>query len=218
MLDLLIENFKLIVLFVLIGSTILLAEIAPNQQRRMAARQAAAAKQACVSVSKSIRPRCFPVRLLVVAAALISIWTALPASAAVVFSDDIGGKLEDYTSKFLQLRRSSETIVIDGKCFSACTMLLGILSPNRICATQNAVLGFHAAWMYDTAGHRIPSPAGTRELMKTYPASIRVWLSRNGGLRPRMTYLQGRALAALVRPCAAGGAARRSARPSEAKR
>ncbi len=144
-------------------------------------------------------------RSLLVAAALITTWTIVPASAAVVLADDIGGKMEDYTSKFQQLRRSGEAVVIDGKCFSACTMVLGILPSNRICATQNAVLGFHAAWMYDTAGKRVPSPVGTRDLMKTYPSSVRAWISRNGGLRPQMTYLQGSALAAIVRPCASGG-------------
>ena len=145
-----------------------------------------------------------PMRLLLAVAAVIFTWTALPASAAVVLSDDIGGKMEDYTSKFQRLRTSGEAVVIDGKCYSACTIVLGVLPPNRVCATPNAVFGFHAAWMYDTAGNRVPSPAGTKDLMKAYPASVRAWISRNGGLRSDMMYLQGRELAAVVRPCAAG--------------
>jgi hypothetical protein len=156
-------------------------------------------------------------RLLLIAAALISTWTVLPASAAVVLSDDIGGKMEDYISRFRQLRRSGETVVIDGKCYSACTMVLGLLPSNRVCATQNAVFGFHAAWMYDTAGNRVPSPVGTRDLMKAYPAAVRAWLSRNGGLRPEMMYLQGRALAAIVRLCVAGERAASSSQTMRAQ-
>ena len=58
--------------------------------------------------------------LLIAAAAVISTWTALPVSAAVILTDDIGGKMEDYTARFQQVRRSGETIVIDGTCLSAC--------------------------------------------------------------------------------------------------
>jgi len=72
---------------------------------------------------------------------------------------------------------------------------------NRVCATPNAVLGFHAAWMYDTSGNRVASASGTRDLMKTYPAAVRAWIERNGGLKPNMMYLRGRALAAIVAPC-----------------
>jgi len=159
----------------------------------------------CVNDAKSTTVSVPPMRLLLIAAAaVISTWTALPVSAAVILTDDIGGKMEDYNSKFQRLRRSGEAVVIDGKCYSACTMILGLLPPNRVCATQNAVFGFHAAWMFDTAGNRVSSPSGTRDLLKTYPASVRAWISRNGGLRPEMMYLQGRALAAIVRPCAAG--------------
>src|SRR3974390_2985434 len=105
---------------------------------------------ACVGDGKSITLSVAPMRLLLIAAALISTWTALPGSAAVVLSDDIGGKMEEYNSKFQQLRRSGEAVVIDGKCYSACTMILGLLPPNRVCATSNAVFGFHAAWMFAT--------------------------------------------------------------------
>ena len=170
----------------------------------------------CVNDAKSTTVSVPPMRLmLIAAAAVISTWTALPVSAAVVLTDDIGGKMEDYNSKFQRLRRSGEAVVIDGKCYSACTMILGLLPPNRVCATQNAAFGFHAAWMFDTAGNRVPSPAGTKDLMKAYPASVRAWISRNGGLRSDMMYLQGRELAAVVRPCAAG---QRTASFSPAKR
>jgi hypothetical protein len=135
------------------------------------------------------------------AAAIVSALTVTSASATVVLSDDIGGKMEEYTARFQQVRNSGEAVVIDGSCLSACTLVLGLVSRDRVCATPNAVLGFHAAWMYDKSGSRVASASGTRELMKTYPGSVRAWIARNGGLTPNMKYLRGPALAAVVRPC-----------------
>ena len=149
------------------------------------------------------------------AAAIVSALTVTSPSAAVVLSGDSGGKMEEYAARFQQVRASGETVVIDGTCSSACTMVLGLVPRNRVCATANAVLGFHAAWMYDKAGNRIASASGTRDLMKTYPASVRAWIARNGGLKPEMIYLRGPALAAIVKPC---DEASRSASVSSAKR
>ena len=140
-------------------------------------------------------------RAKLLAAAFLSALTVTSASAMVVLSDDKGGKMEEYTARFQQMRNSGETVVIDGTCLSACTMVLGLVPLNRVCATQNAVLGFHAAWMYDTSGNRVASASGTRDLMETYPAAVRAWIERNGGLKPNMMYLRGRALAAIVAPC-----------------
>ncbi len=109
--------------------------------------------------------------------------------------------MEQYTARFQQMRNSGETVAIDGTCLSACTMVLGLVPLNRVCATPNAVLGFHAAWMYDNSGKRVASASGTRDLMETYPAAVRAWIERNGGLKPNMMYLRGRALAAIVAPC-----------------
>jgi hypothetical protein len=124
-----------------------------------------------------------------------------PASGAVLIRNDNGGLMEDYVRRFGEVRRSGETIVIDGPCMSACTMVLGLVPRNRICATDQAVLGFHAAWEINDAGARVASPAGTRELIKTYPSAVRAWIARHGGLKPRMMLLHGRALAAIVPPC-----------------
>jgi hypothetical protein len=146
-------------------------------------------------------------RALVLAVALSSfLLPAAPASAAVLIGGDNGGKMEDYTSRYRQVRDSGEQVVIDGTCMSACTMVLGLVPRERICATPNAALGFHAAWEYDRSGARIASPSGTRDLMQTYPPALRAWISRHGGLTPNLIVLRGRELAAIVPPCA--GAAR----------
>jgi hypothetical protein len=80
-------------------------------------------------------------------------------------------------------------------------MVLGFVPSDRICATHNAVLGFHAAWTFDTSGKRVVSASGTQDLMNTYPVPVRAWIAQRGGLTPKMIYLRGRDLAAIVAPC-----------------
>jgi hypothetical protein len=140
-------------------------------------------------------------RACLIAAVVSTALSVTSASATVIISADIGGKMQDYTTRFQQVRDSGEPVVIAGKCVSACTMVLGLVPSDRICATQNAVLGFHAAWMFDSSGKRVVSASGTEDLMKTYPAPVRAWIARRGGLTPKMKYLRGRDLAAIVAPC-----------------
>ena len=140
-------------------------------------------------------------RVHLIAAVVSTALSVTSASATETISGDIGGKMRDYTTHFRQLRDSGEPVVIAGTCVSACTMVLGLVPSDRICATHNAVLGFHAAWMFDNSGKRVVSPSGTEDLMRTYPAPVRAWIARHGGLTPKMIYLRGRDLAAIVQPC-----------------
>jgi hypothetical protein len=146
-------------------------------------------------------------RARLIAAVVSTVLTVTSASATVIISDDVGGKMQDYTTHFRQVRDSGEPVVIAGTCVSACTMVLGLVPSDRICATQNAVLGFHAAWMFDNSGKRVVSASGTQDLMQTYPAPVRAWIARRGGLTPKMMYLRGRDLAAIVAPCNSSRAA-----------
>jgi hypothetical protein len=92
-------------------------------------------------------------------------------------------------------------VIIDGKCSSACTLVLGIVPARRICVTKNAVLGFHAAWRPNFLGFHVTNEPATRTLMSYYPPPIRQWIARNGGLSDKMLYLSGRDLLALYREC-----------------
>lgn len=146
-------------------------------------------------------------RVGLISAVLLTALTATSASATIIISDDIGGKMRDYTNRFRQVRDSGERVVISGTCVSACTMVLGLVPSDRICATPNAVLGFHAAWMFDDSGKRVVSASGTQDLMETYPSTVRAWIARQGGLTRKMMYLRGRDLAAIVPPCNSSRAA-----------
>jgi len=150
-----------------------------------------------------------------IAALIVAMLAALmtvPAQATVRISDDMGGLMTEYASRFASLRASGEKVVIDGACYSACTMLLGMLSRSQVCVTPNAVLGFHAAWNFDDNGRRVTSVSATRELIDIYPQSVRAWIARRGGLSPHMKFLRGRELAGLYPMCGSAGERTETAR------
>jgi hypothetical protein len=91
--------------------------------------------------------------------------------------------------------------VIDGPCLSACTLVLSIVPDNRICVTRRAVLGFHAARSIDRRGQLYAEPEASREVLAAYPAPVRGWISRRGGLTSRLLLLRGRELAAIYPTC-----------------
>jgi hypothetical protein len=124
-----------------------------------------------------------------------------PAAATLRIADDRGGNIGEYWSRFTALRDAKEQVVIDGICSSACTMVLGIVPRDRICVTDNATLGFHAAYRPGFLGSRIVNEPATRTLMSIYPDAIRQWLARNGGLGTETIYLSGPELFALYRKC-----------------
>jgi hypothetical protein len=123
------------------------------------------------------------------------------AAAAVRITDDRGGNIGQYWSRYTALRDAGERIIIDGTCSSACTLVLGIVPRDRICVTQNAVLGFHAAWRPGFLGLKIINEPATRTLLSFYPEPIRQWIDRNGGLGADTMYLSGPGLMALYRQC-----------------
>lgn len=122
-------------------------------------------------------------RAILVAAVLapfLIILSVAASSAAVRIQDDSGGRIGDYVAKFRALRSSGERVEIDGTCASACTMLLGTIPRSRICVTSNARLVFHSAW--DPDGDPSVAADGNRILWSRYPAEVRQWIKRHGGL------------------------------------
>jgi hypothetical protein len=71
------------------------------------------------------------------------------AAADVRIEGSTGGNALSYLALFESLRQSGQRIVIDGPCFSACTLVLISIPRRRICVTRRAMLGFHAAKAID---------------------------------------------------------------------
>src|SRR5581483_7547861 len=123
------------------------------------------------------------------------------ASATMLIADDRGGQIGHYLQAFATLRASGERVVIDGNCLSACTLVLGLVPRERICATSRARLGFHAAWMPDESGRPVTSPMGTQALWNIYPPHVKHWITRHGGLSRKMIFMQGHELSGIVASC-----------------
>jgi hypothetical protein len=124
------------------------------------------------------------------------------ASAEVRIESDPGGEVSAYIRKFDEVRDSGQRIVIDGPCLSACTLLTGIVPRDHICVTSRAALGFHSASYYDDASRSlVPTREGSRLVMQVYPAAIRGWIARHGGLTPKLIMLRGHELTALYNTC-----------------
>jgi hypothetical protein len=140
------------------------------------------------------------IRSLLLCAALLAAGM-MPASATMRIAEDRGGQIGHYLQAFAMLRSSGEKVVVDGNCLSACTLVLGLIPPARICATPRARFGFHAAWMPDLDGRPVTSPMGTQALWNIYPVPVRRWINRHGGLSRRMIYMQGGDLGGIVASC-----------------
>jgi hypothetical protein len=121
--------------------------------------------------------------------------------AAVRIAEDHGGRIGNYVTKFQRLRSSGESVIIDGLCASACTLVLSTVPHNKICVTSRATLAFHAAYDFGVNGRTIANPEATRVLYSMYPAPVRQWIAARGGLAPQMIYLRGQELQAMYRPC-----------------
>jgi hypothetical protein len=134
-------------------------------------------------------------------AAIILLAGVGTSDAVVRIVQDPGGRIETYMDKYQGLRSSGETVIIDGFCASACTIVLGTLLHDKICVTSRARLGFHAAWDSGSNGRKITNPQATQTLYSMYPFEVRRWIDQRGGLTPHMIFLSGRELAAMYRPC-----------------
>ena len=134
-------------------------------------------------------------------AAVLLLAGVAASHAAVRIADDRGGRIGTYVDRFQDLRSSGESVIIDGLCASACTIVLGTIPHDKICVTSHATLGFHAAWDFGANGRAITNPEATQLLFSMYPTAIRRWIVHRGGLTPRMIFLRGRELQSMYRPC-----------------
>jgi hypothetical protein len=128
---------------------------------------------------------------------------ASTAYADYRITQDYGGSIERYKAKYALIRDRGERVIIDGICDSACTLVLGIVPLDRVCATPRATLGFHMPH-YDLAatdGIKIVSYRGTADFMAHYPEAVKQWLGRRGGLTAETKELTGPELSAIVHPC-----------------
>jgi hypothetical protein len=135
-------------------------------------------------------------------AALVLLFSVNSAFADIRIEASPGGEVRNFLAFFELLRESGQRVVIDGPCYSACTLALSVIPRDRLCVTRRAVLGFHAPMIIDREEEEIyRDPEVTDAVAEVYPARIRRWIRRNGGLTERPIYLRGRELASLYPSC-----------------
>ena len=132
---------------------------------------------------------------------LLAVTLVQPSNAMMRIDDDMGGSLGQYLLKFATIRDSGERVMIDGSCFSACTLVTALVPKQRICVTERAKLGFHAGWIADQNGERAVSSEGTKLMYQMYPREIQRWISLHGGLGKQTLVLKGRELMAVYPMC-----------------
>jgi hypothetical protein len=135
------------------------------------------------------------------AAVLLMLAGVNASHAAIRIADDRGGRIGAYLDKYQGLRTSGETVIIDGLCASACTIVLGAVPHDRICVTSHANLGFHAAWDFGAHGRAVTNHDATQMLYSLYPSPVRRWIAARGGLKSQMIFLRGKELTSMYRPC-----------------
>jgi hypothetical protein len=140
-------------------------------------------------------------------AAMLLLAGAGTSHAVVRIANDRGGKIMRYVDRYEQLRASGQTVIIDGLCASACTIVLATIPREKICVTERANLAFHAAWDFGARGMPTTNPEATRMLYSMYPSQIRNWIASHGGLSARTIVLRGKQLKGMYLPCYLGIAA-----------
>jgi hypothetical protein len=133
----------------------------------------------------------------------VALWffATMLARAEVRILASPGGQVGPFIDLFEKVRNSGEHVVIDGPCLSACTLVLSMVPDDRICVTRRAVLGFHGARSVDQRGRSYAEPEASDLVLATYPAPVRGWIRRRGGLNSRLLLLRGRELAAIYPSC-----------------
>jgi hypothetical protein len=134
-------------------------------------------------------------------ASVLLLISSFPALADLRILASPGGVASDYVTLFEQIEQSGQRVVIDGPCYSACTLVLSIVPQGRICVTKRAVLGFHAARWLDQQGRITAAPEATRRVTATYPSTVQAWIGQHGGLTAKPIFLRGRELAAMYQRC-----------------
>ena len=140
-----------------------------------------------------------PLLVIFLFATLIALVSPVEAEVRILSSP--GGQVGPFLDLFEEVRASGERVVIDGPCLSACTLVLSMIPSERICVTRRAIFGFHAARSIDRRGRTYAEPEASQLVLEAYPAPVRLWIERRGGLSSRLLLLQGRELAAMYRRC-----------------
>ena len=116
---------------------------------------------------------------LLIVALLLS-WCGCAAAETIEVSDNHGGSVVAYDSRWAGLAARGVDVKIVGPCQSACTVLLGHIPRGKICVTPSASFGFHLANL----------PSATATLRGAYQSDITAWIDAHGGLKKDFIWMR----------------------------
>lgn len=115
--------------------------------------------------------------LIVCAAAYVSAHAA-PVTYLITYNP--GGVVADFRATARELARTHTPIIVDGPCYSSCTVLVD-QDRAQVCITDRAVLGYHLGsengWL--DAQHSVTPP---RVGISYATPGLNGWIEANGGL------------------------------------
>lgn len=130
---------------------------------------------------------------------IVTLATARSASAEkIYYLHDPGGNTAAHIYTYTRVNAEYDRVVIDGRCKSSCTTVLGTVPLNKICITPNGYFMFHAAHH----GDRSINPGETQLMMSSYAPAVRDWVLKHHALEQvdPYTYLYARSVT-FIRHC-----------------
>lgn len=103
---------------------------------------------------------------------------AAPKTEVITFSP--GGSVGEFIEHYQKDAEQGVHIVVKGECISACTLMIGLVPPQNVCVSPNAMFGFHSASEELPNGDEKFSLEGTEIVWFTYPVAVRTMLTKLG--------------------------------------
>lgn len=97
---------------------------------------------------------------------------------SIIIRTGRGGELNGMLETLTYLDENpTKTIIIDGPCFSACTLLLS--KPNNVVFTERAKFYFHSAHFRYPDGSIVLSPEGNKRMLGVFNDGTKSWINRH---------------------------------------
>jgi hypothetical protein len=122
------------------------------------------------------------------------------AACFISIASHNGGSIADHGALVRIAQAANCQIRIEGRCDSACTMLLSVA-----CVDPRARLGFHAPNWQGRPMAELDRASAAEHVARHYPPAIRDWYLDGPAHHARKTVITGQAaIAAGARPCEGG--------------
>jgi hypothetical protein len=115
----------------------------------------------------------------------------------VNIGNNSGGQVISFGLQMLKWKRAGHKVRFSGRCASACTLYLALPAKN-MCISPGASFHFHAPYGGNARGNIV----ARSYLLRNYPGWVRTWLSRKGGLGPRLVAMNYGYASRFIKPCA----------------